>query len=152
MAKALQREFDREYDLSVRLNQEKQKGKKSIATVTVTPDRYCPKTTQDSDQSSDDEDLRQFATEMLYTKLSGDAPVHSGNVYRNAEGELITKHNASLSAKRNADKAMNVTFKQPPFRTKSIWLLVICVMKRSTAESTTLSGISRRLKQRDSTN
>ncbi|CAJ0596608.1 unnamed protein product [Cylicocyclus nassatus] len=107
MARALQREFDREYDLSVRLEEEKQKAKKNIATVTVTPDRYYPKTTQNSDQSSDDEDVRQFATEMLYAKLSDDAPVHSGNVYRNAGGELITKHNADVSAKRNADKAMN---------------------------------------------
>lgn len=39
------------------------------ATVTVTPDRYYPKTHQDSDQSSDDEDMRQFATDLLYTKV-----------------------------------------------------------------------------------
>ncbi|ETN69778.1 RIO1 family protein [Necator americanus] len=106
MAKALQREFDREYDLSVRLNQEKQKGK-STATITVTPDRYCPKTTQDSDQSSDDEDVRQFATDLLYAKLSDDVPAHSGSVYRNAGGELVTKHDANVSARRNADKTMN---------------------------------------------
>ncbi|KHJ80877.1 hypothetical protein OESDEN_19443, partial [Oesophagostomum dentatum] len=104
MARALQREFDREYDLSVRLNQEKQKGK---ATVTVTPDRYCPKTTQDSDQSSDDEDMRQFATDLLYSKLSDDVPAHTGGIYRNAEGELVTKHNANVAARRNADKTMN---------------------------------------------
>ncbi|KAL6725811.1 hypothetical protein Aduo_007839 [Ancylostoma duodenale] len=104
MARALQREFDREYDLSVRLNQEKQKGK---ATVTVTPDRYCPKTTQDSDQSSDDEDVRQFATDLLYAKLSDDVPAHAGSVYRNAGGELVTKHDANVSARRNADKTMN---------------------------------------------
>ncbi|EPB79829.1 RIO1 family protein [Ancylostoma ceylanicum] len=106
MARALQREFDREYDLSVRLNQEKQKGK-GAATVTVTPDRYCPKTTQDSDQSSDDEDVRQFATDLLYAKLSDDVPAHSGSVYRNAGGELVTKHDANVSARRNADKTMN---------------------------------------------
>ncbi|PIO53637.1 hypothetical protein TELCIR_25021, partial [Teladorsagia circumcincta] len=66
MARELQRQFDREYELSVILEQEK-KGK-AAATVTVTPDRYYPKTAQDSDLSSDDEDVRQFVTDSLYAK------------------------------------------------------------------------------------
>ncbi|XGW14423.1 hypothetical protein V3C99_000605 [Haemonchus contortus] len=105
MARELQRQFDREYELSMILEQEK-KGK-AAATVTVTPDRYYPKTAQYSDVSSDDEDVRQFATDLLYAKLTDDVPSHSGPVFRNAGGDLVTKHDANVSARRNADKAMN---------------------------------------------
>ncbi|KAK5978648.1 RIO domain-containing protein [Trichostrongylus colubriformis] len=99
------RQFDREYELSMILEQEK-KGK-TPATVTVTPDRYYPKTAQDAVLSSDDEDVRQFATDMLYAKLTDDVATHSGPVFRNAGGDLVTKHDANASARRNADKAMN---------------------------------------------
>lgn len=105
MARALQREFDREYELAMVLSKE-QIGK-TAASVTVTPDRYCPKTTQDSDQSSDDEDVRQFSTDLLYAKLTDDAPPHSGAVFRSSAGNMITKHDAGTAARRNADKAMN---------------------------------------------
>ncbi|KAK6029736.1 hypothetical protein OSTOST_04152, partial [Ostertagia ostertagi] len=106
MARELQRQFDREYELAVILEQEK-KGK-AAATVTVTPDRYYPKTAQDSDLSSDDEDVRQFATDSLYAKLTDDVPTPTrGPVFRNAEGDMVTKHDANASARRNADKAMN---------------------------------------------
>ncbi|WKY01786.1 hypothetical protein Q1695_015640 [Nippostrongylus brasiliensis] len=106
MARALQREFDREYELAQVLAQEK-KGK-TPATVTVTPDRYCPKTAQESDQSSDDEDVRQFATDLLYAKLTDEAASHTGApTFRNAAGETVTKHDAKISAMRNADKTMN---------------------------------------------
>lgn len=105
MAKALQREFDREYELSAVLGQSRQ-GRGAV-TVTVTPDRYCPKTTQDSDQSSDDEDLRQFATDLLYAKLTGRAAIQGGANVRSPEGNVLTKHDAVASARRNADKAMN---------------------------------------------
>ncbi|KAK6059622.1 hypothetical protein COOONC_02748 [Cooperia oncophora] len=80
------------------------------ATVTVTPDRYYPKTAQDSDISSDDEDARQFVTDLLYAKLTDDAPTHSSPVFRNSGGDMVTKHDANASARRNADKAMNRSF------------------------------------------
>ncbi|VDL74328.1 unnamed protein product [Nippostrongylus brasiliensis] len=152
MARALQREFDREYELAQVLAQEKKVqfhhiqsqflpfDRKTdlvpniLATVTVTPDRYCPKTAQESDQSSDDEDVRQFATDLLYAKvvshfksflisfclfrplslhsafikLTDEAASHTGApTFRNAAGETVTKHDAKISAMRNADKTMN---------------------------------------------
>uniref|UniRef100_A0A0K0CWR3 non-specific serine/threonine protein kinase n=1 Tax=Angiostrongylus cantonensis TaxID=6313 RepID=A0A0K0CWR3_ANGCA len=42
---------------------------KFLATITVTPDRYCPRTTQDSNQSSDDEDLRESTMDLLYSEV-----------------------------------------------------------------------------------
>ncbi|PIO58859.1 hypothetical protein TELCIR_19695, partial [Teladorsagia circumcincta] len=71
MARELQRQFDREYELSVILEQEK-KGKAAA-----------------------------------FIKLTDDVPTHSGPVFRNAEGDMVTKHDANASARRNADKAMN---------------------------------------------
>ncbi|VDM64122.1 unnamed protein product [Angiostrongylus costaricensis] len=104
MARALQREFDREYELSVMMNREKVKDGTN-ATIIVTPDRYCPKTTQDSNQSSDDDDLRESAMDLLYSE--DNVPVHTGAIFRTAGGSVLTKHDADISAKRNADKTMN---------------------------------------------
>ncbi|KAJ1346744.1 hypothetical protein KIN20_001641 [Parelaphostrongylus tenuis] len=104
MARALQRQFDREYELSVIMSKEKTK-EGTPATVTVTPDRYYPKTSQDSDQSSDDDDLRESAMDLLYAE--DNVPVPSGAIFRSAEGNVLTKHDADISAKRNAEKTMN---------------------------------------------
>lgn len=104
MARALQREFDREYEFSMMMNGEKM-ADKAHATITVTPDRYCPKTTQDSNQSSDDEDMRESAMDLLYAK--DNVPTYSGAIFRIAGGNVLTKHDAEISAKRNAEKTMN---------------------------------------------
>ncbi|KJH45198.1 RIO1 family protein [Dictyocaulus viviparus] len=115
MARALQREFDREYELSVIMDRDKTKDKIF--------DRYYPKNVQASNELTDDEDLRESATELLYTKfymsmlifimlsfftlLFYDLSANSGTIFRNNAGHALTKHDATISARRNVERTMN---------------------------------------------
>ncbi|CAI4228989.1 unnamed protein product [Auanema sp. JU1783] len=105
-ARALQRDYDREYDLSVRMEQHKMLG---IKKVSVTPDRYKPRTQQESeDEESDDDDAtREAATALLYAKL--DSEHLPSTTVRNEDGTWRTKHDPGISGRRNADKALNDT-------------------------------------------
>ncbi|CAB3401510.1 unnamed protein product [Caenorhabditis bovis] len=86
IAIALQRQFDREADVA--------RAVASSSTVIFSPERYHPKTAQETDESEeeDDDELRQIATDMLYVKLDTAAE---------------TASNLTASGRRNADKTLN---------------------------------------------
>ncbi|CAD6188123.1 unnamed protein product [Caenorhabditis auriculariae] len=111
MAIALQRHFDREADLaravasSSNTGEQTTKNARNMKNVVVTPDRYCPKTAQETDEDSDEDDdeLRQIATDMLYAKLDEESASSS----RLRTTGSVTKHNPTIAARRNADKTLN---------------------------------------------
>ncbi|PAV88485.1 hypothetical protein WR25_23113 [Diploscapter pachys] len=112
-ARMLQREYDREFDISVTMEQQQQTpntpgGKKGNSSFTLTPDRYYPKTAQESDDSDEDNDdeIRQLATDLLYAKLEKKTAVEQSGL---SEEKGVTKHNPTLAARRNADKTLNDT-------------------------------------------
>lgn len=97
VALALQRQFDREYDVSL-----------AVATsnsIHIAPDRYHPKTLQQTDSEDEDDDaLRQAATNMLYAKLDADA---AARLRSEGPSSSRTKHDTGVSGRRNADKTFN---------------------------------------------
>uniref|UniRef100_A0A8R1HHB3 Serine/threonine-protein kinase RIO3 n=1 Tax=Caenorhabditis japonica TaxID=281687 RepID=A0A8R1HHB3_CAEJA len=101
VALALQRQFDRESDVA--------RAVVSSSTVQFTPDRYHPKTQQETDSEDEDDDaLRQAATDMLYAKLDAE---NASDERRRPAGESSSstrsKHDIATSAHRNADKTFN---------------------------------------------
>lgn len=102
VAMALQRHFDREEDVA--------RAVASSSSVTFAPDRYHPKTLQETDSEGEDDDaLRQAATEMLYAKLDAEDACAS-RLRPEGSGISRTKHDMGVSGRRNADKTFNVSF------------------------------------------
>lgn len=100
VALALQRHFDREADVARAVG--------SSSSVHFTPDRYHPKTMQETDSENEDDDaLRQAATDMLYAKLDEENATNS-RLRPEGPSTSRTKHDTGVSGRRNADKTFNV--------------------------------------------
>ncbi|EFP09418.1 CRE-RIOK-3 protein [Caenorhabditis remanei] len=100
VALALQRQFDREYDVALAVA--------TSSSVHIAPDRYHPKTLQETDSEDEDDDaLRQAATNMLYAKLDAD---DAARLRPEGPSTSRTKHDTGVSGRRNADKTFNVSF------------------------------------------
>lgn len=99
VALALQRQFDREADVA--------RAVASSSSVHFTPDRYHPKTIQETDSEDEDDDaLRQAATDMLYAKLDAEDASES-RLRPEGSTSSRTKHDTGVSGRRNADKTFN---------------------------------------------
>ncbi|EGT33672.1 hypothetical protein CAEBREN_24910 [Caenorhabditis brenneri] len=100
VAMALQRHFDREQDVARAVAS-------SSGVVHFAPDRYLPKTLQETDSEEEDDDaLRQAATDLLYAKLDAE---NASETRLRPEGTSAsrTKHDTGVSGRRNADKTFN---------------------------------------------
>ncbi|VDM37679.1 unnamed protein product [Toxocara canis] len=104
LARALQAQFDREYAISLKEEEAKQKG----AKIEVNFKRYHPSYDVDGDcdeeSSEDDEDIREFATNLLYENVKEEFP--PCGFVRDAEGHMITKHDKEVMERRNTNKVM----------------------------------------------
>ncbi|UMM24475.1 hypothetical protein L5515_004692 [Caenorhabditis briggsae] len=99
VALALQRHFDREADVA--------RAVASSSSVHFAPDRYHPKTMQETDSEDEDDDaLRQAATDMLYAKLDAENASES-RLRPEGPSTSRTKHDTGVSGRRNADKTFN---------------------------------------------
>ncbi|CAI5446654.1 unnamed protein product [Caenorhabditis angaria] len=101
VAIALQRQFDREDDVA--------RAVQSTDTVHFTPERYHPKTAQESESDEEDlDELREIATDMLYAQLDAENARNSTRLHADgASSSTTTKHDIGVSGRRNADKTLN---------------------------------------------
>ncbi|MCP9259182.1 Serine/threonine-protein kinase RIO3 [Dirofilaria immitis] len=102
LARKLQEEFDREYEMSLKIF--------NIA-VEFGFERYHP--SYDSDygleeelSDEDDEDLREIAIDFLYSRPKDEFP--SSGYMRDASGHFITKHDKEIAERRNSEKVMHL--------------------------------------------
>uniref|UniRef100_A0A8R1Y0B6 Serine/threonine-protein kinase RIO3 n=1 Tax=Onchocerca volvulus TaxID=6282 RepID=A0A8R1Y0B6_ONCVO len=105
LARKLQEEFDREYEMSLKLAERKDETKIEFGF-----ERYRPSYDSDYDLeeelSEDDEDLREIAIDFLYSRPKDEFP--SSGYMRDASGHLITKHDKEIAERRNSEKVMHL--------------------------------------------
>ncbi|MFH4976162.1 hypothetical protein AB6A40_002871 [Gnathostoma spinigerum] len=108
LARALQAQFDREYEQC-----QVPKNLKNKVELNFEPYHPCHEQDMGSDEeeSEDDEDLRELATNMLYAKLEEEFP--ACGFVKDAEGHIVTKHDKEMSEKRNSNKAMQLPIDLP---------------------------------------
>ncbi|OZC11498.1 RIO1 family protein [Onchocerca flexuosa] len=115
LAKKLQEEFDREYEMSLKLAERKDDETK----IEFGFERYRPSYDSDYDLeeelSEDDEDLREIAIDFLYYSLRKESKLPrpkdefpSSGYMRDASGQLITKHDKEIAERRNSEKVMHL--------------------------------------------
>lgn len=104
LARALQAQFDREYQASLKVEPKKGKGTKIEVNFESYHPSYDLEGDYDDESGEDDEDLREFATNLLYENVKEEFP--PCGFVKDAEGNLITKHDKELSEKRNTNKVM----------------------------------------------
>uniref|UniRef100_A0A915BAC1 Serine/threonine-protein kinase RIO3 n=1 Tax=Parascaris univalens TaxID=6257 RepID=A0A915BAC1_PARUN len=111
LARALQAQFDREYEMSLKEEEKKQKGIK----IEVNFKPYLPSYDVDRDcgeeSSEDDEDIREFATDLLYENVKEEFP--PCGFVKDAEGNVITKHDKEVMERRNTNKVMQLPIDFP---------------------------------------
>ncbi|VDK82375.1 unnamed protein product [Litomosoides sigmodontis] len=111
LARKLQEEFDREYEISLKSAEEKEVGTK----IELGFERYRPSYDSDYDLeeelSEDDEDFREIAIDLLYSKPKDEFP--PSGYMRDASGHLITKHNKEIAERRNSEKVMHLPIDIP---------------------------------------
>ncbi|GMT18865.1 hypothetical protein PFISCL1PPCAC_10162, partial [Pristionchus fissidentatus] len=118
MARALQREYDREIEMAELLEQTKKTpGKQN--SVAVASDRYCPTTRQyreennEDDCESDEEDLRELATNNMYERMNEMLGPFIGGLMKTPNGDVMSKHDPSIVSSKNVEKVMNGSIDVP---------------------------------------
>ncbi|EFO27525.1 atypical/RIO/RIO3 protein kinase [Loa loa] len=111
LARKLQEEFDREYEMSLKLA----KGEATGTKIEFGFVRYHPSYNSDYDLeeelSEDDEDLREIAIDFVYSRTKDEFP--PSGYMRNASGHLITKHDKEIAERRNSEKVMHLPINIP---------------------------------------
>uniref|UniRef100_A0A1I8EUZ4 Serine/threonine-protein kinase RIO3 n=1 Tax=Wuchereria bancrofti TaxID=6293 RepID=A0A1I8EUZ4_WUCBA len=111
LARKLQEEFDREYEMSLKSAERKEVGTK----IEFGFERYRPSYDSDYDLeeelSEDDEDLREVAIDFLYSRPKDEFP--SSGYMRDGSGHLITKHDKEIAERRNSEKMMHLPIDIP---------------------------------------
>ncbi|CAG9535887.1 unnamed protein product [Cercopithifilaria johnstoni] len=111
LARKLQEEFDREYEMSLK----SAGGREVGAKIEFGFERYRPSYDSDYDLeeelSEDDEDLREIAIDLFYSRPKDEFP--SSGYMRDASGHLITKHNKEIAERRNSEKVMHLPIDIP---------------------------------------
>ncbi|KAK6101252.1 RIO1 family protein [Brugia pahangi] len=111
LAKKLQEEFDREYEMSLKSAETKEIRTK----IEFGFERYHPSYDSDYDLeeelSEDDEDLREVAIDFLYSRPKDEFP--SSGYMRDGSGNLITKHDKEIAERRNSEKMMHLPIDIP---------------------------------------
>lgn len=109
LARKLQDEFDREFENTTKKNVKQEKGKFELNF-----ERYRPAYDSDyeiEDPSDIDDDIREAATNLLYSRPVDDFPP-CGYV-RDASGNVITKHNKEISERKNTDRMLQLSIEFP---------------------------------------
>ncbi|VIO91092.1 RIO1 family protein [Brugia malayi] len=111
LARKLQEEFDREYEMSLKSAETKEIRTK----IEFGFERYHPSYDSDYDLeeelSEDDEDLREVAIDFLYSRPKDEFP--SSGYMRDGSGHLITKHDKEIAERRNSEKVMHLPIDIP---------------------------------------
>ncbi|KAI1726887.1 RIO1 family domain-containing protein [Ditylenchus destructor] len=117
LAEKLQREFDREEELSEKFKTSLETS--GVAKAILSPDPYhYLSPTRDGDvtalESSDeeeDDEMRDFATKLLYESKEREFPP-CGFIKTN-EGQIITKHDREINDRKNCAKALQLPLDFP---------------------------------------
>uniref|UniRef100_A0A915DN59 Uncharacterized protein n=1 Tax=Ditylenchus dipsaci TaxID=166011 RepID=A0A915DN59_9BILA len=112
LAQKLQREFDREMELSEKFRESKRESGVAKAILSADPYRYMHE--DESGESTDEgesDDMRDFATNLLYQSQEQEFP--PCGFVQTAEGVFITKHDREISDRRNCTRALQLPLGLP---------------------------------------
>lgn len=120
LAMKLQREFDREHELEQKFEESRAKSGKATAVLTSEPysSRYVREkeaelSSDEEEDLEDEEELREFATNLLYEKHDQDFDFPPSGIVQKEDGAYVTKHDRELDERKNADKAMQLPLNLP---------------------------------------
>lgn len=111
LARALQAQFDREYALSIKADEEKKTMNKIELNFKPYSPSHSPDYDTDEESSDDDEDTREFAINLLYANVKQEFP--PCGFMKDAEGRVITKHDKEVMERRNTNKVMQLPIDFP---------------------------------------
>lgn len=119
LAIKLQREFDREYELNQKFEQSRAitgKATAVLASDTISSRQLCEKrATESSDEeyATDDDEMREFATNLLYEKHEQELEFPPCGFLQMQDGTYVTKHDQDLDERKNSDKMMQLPLELP---------------------------------------
>uniref|UniRef100_A0A0M3HQQ3 Serine/threonine-protein kinase RIO3 n=2 Tax=Ascaris TaxID=6251 RepID=A0A0M3HQQ3_ASCLU len=111
LARALQAQFDREYEMSLKEEEKKQRGTKIEVNFKPYLPSYDVEGDYDEESSEDDEDIRELATNLFYENVKEEFP--PCGFVKDAEGNVITKHDKEVMERRNTNKVMQLPIDFP---------------------------------------
>uniref|UniRef100_A0A183BHY2 Serine/threonine-protein kinase RIO3 n=1 Tax=Globodera pallida TaxID=36090 RepID=A0A183BHY2_GLOPA len=116
LALKLQREFDREDELTRKFGESKATTGRRQAVLAPDPYNYVREMekyqqtkceSSDDEEEGDDDELREFATSLLYEKLAP-SEFSSCGILKNTDGTVVTKHDPVIAELKSTDKALQL--------------------------------------------
>nr|CAD2158373.1 unnamed protein product [Meloidogyne enterolobii] len=113
LAAKLQREYDRELELSQKFEESRAATGKATALLSseTYSSRYIKEQNEDHEESSDEEyeeEFKEFATKLLYEKSPESSTFPPCGFYQKDDGTYITKHDQGLEERKGSKKAMQL--------------------------------------------